>query len=224
MGTLLELVRCMATEVATAQGRNVRVVVQGSMGRGVFQGLPLQLSGVRRLLDMMEWDEVDGVELVAGDVPRVRIGALDADELLPDDHVVIVIAPQNIKGAAIMPALEALVERAEAQGTQVFLLNDKLADIPSAEGLMGVRGRAERREYAASFEEIYHFRLVYNKPLFHPIYGALRRAHDHDWQVYKRFNVTKRTEEYRVIKTFPQKPTREELSDAILRYKPPPKE
>merc|ERR1719389_953646 len=131
----------MATEVATAQGRNVRVVVQGSMGRGVFQGLPLQLSGVRRLLDMMEWDEVDGVELVAGDVPRVRIGALDADELLPDDHVVIVIAPQNIKGAAIMPALEALVKRAEAQGTQVFLLNDKLADIPSAEGLMGVRGR-----------------------------------------------------------------------------------
>lgn len=44
VGTLLELTRELATRLAE-DGRRVKVCVQGSMGQGVFQGLPLSLSG-----------------------------------------------------------------------------------------------------------------------------------------------------------------------------------
>lgn len=47
VGTLLEMVREVAT-AAALDGRRVRVCVQGSMGQGVFQGLPLSLSGACR--------------------------------------------------------------------------------------------------------------------------------------------------------------------------------
>lgn len=44
VGTLLEMVRELAAEIAE-DGKRVKVCVQGSMGEGVFQGLPLTLSG-----------------------------------------------------------------------------------------------------------------------------------------------------------------------------------
>lgn len=44
VGTLLELTREVATRLAE-DGRRVKVCIQGSMGQGVFQGLPLSLSG-----------------------------------------------------------------------------------------------------------------------------------------------------------------------------------
>jgi adenylate kinase len=45
VGTLLEMVREVASSIAE-DGRRVRVCVQGSLGKGVFQGLPLSLSGM----------------------------------------------------------------------------------------------------------------------------------------------------------------------------------
>jgi adenylate kinase len=45
VGTVLEMVREVANKIAQ-DGRRVRVCVQGSLGKGVFQGLPLSLSGV----------------------------------------------------------------------------------------------------------------------------------------------------------------------------------
>lgn len=50
-----------------------------------------------------------------------------------------------------------------AQGTAVVLLNPLLQDRPSSGGVMGVRGRAERIDFAKSFREAYHFRLVYSQ-------------------------------------------------------------
>ena len=46
VGTLLELAREVATRIAE-DGRRVKVCVQGTMGQGVFQGLPLSLSGAQ---------------------------------------------------------------------------------------------------------------------------------------------------------------------------------
>ena len=219
VGSLLELVRVVATDLCLKQGKRVRIVVQGSMGSGVFQGLPLQLSGVRRLLDMMDWVDAAGGENLLGE--WVKTGALDVDELAEGDDadVVIIIAPQNIVGHSIMPKLEAFVERCEAGNKQVVLLNDKLDDIPSSEGVMGVRGRQERRDYAATFKDLYHFRLVFKKPYFYPIYGAVRKAFGHPWQIYKRRKITQKTEEYVVCKTLEKQPNRDQLTDAIWRGK-----
>ena len=47
----------------------------------------------------------------------------------------------------------------------MLLINPRLVDIPSANNVMQVRGREERQAFVASFEEVYHFRLIYNKPV-----------------------------------------------------------
>jgi hypothetical protein len=52
IGTLLEMVRTCAIRLAE-QNLRVRVCVQGSMGVGVFTGLPKQLSGVATILQRM---------------------------------------------------------------------------------------------------------------------------------------------------------------------------
>ena len=42
-------------------------------------------------------------------------------------------------------------------------------------------------EAVAAWKECYHFRLLYRKPYFHPIYGALRFAYyENEWELYKR--------------------------------------
>lgn len=45
---------CALTDARRA---GAQVCVQGSMGQGVFQGLPLMLSGVRRILELMDWGD-----------------------------------------------------------------------------------------------------------------------------------------------------------------------
>jgi adenylate kinase len=177
VGTMLELVRGMASALVQ-DGKRVRVCVQGSMGKGVFQGLPLQLNGVRKLLDLMDWHE---------DVAYfISFGAIGAAEVKEEDDLFIIIAPQNIIGASVQPSLEAMCEAAGDR--PVVLLNPNLVDIPSAGNVMQVRGREERLEFVDQFKEIYHFRLLYRKPYFHPIFGCLRYTYPNSgrWEVYKR--------------------------------------
>ena len=68
----------------------------------------------------------------------------------------------------------------------VIMLNENLVDIPSAGSVMGVQGREERMAWVSDWETIYHFRLLYRKPFFHPVYGALRKTWGKQWDVYKR--------------------------------------
>ena len=80
-------------------GKRVRICVQGSMGAGVFQALPLSLNGVMRILEMMDWGEAEEFITrggVGGDVPQ------------PDDDFFILISPQNIVGYAVLPMLREM--------------------------------------------------------------------------------------------------------------------
>jgi hypothetical protein len=85
IGTLLELVREVATALA-ADGKRVKVCVQQAMGQGVFQGLPLSLNGVMRIMKQMDWGGSAGgpqraegrVEAQAGGRLRCRTHALQA--------------------------------------------------------------------------------------------------------------------------------------------------
>jgi len=188
VGTLLELVREAALGFA-ANGLACRVCVQGSMGQGAATGVPRVLSGINKLLAMMDWQAGPGerfegalgnlqqrgrTDLVEG---LVRLGAVGPNELAPDDNVVIILAPQSMVGASIHESLSAMVEKAEAQGTAVILINPLLQDRQSSGGVMSVRGRSERLAFAASFEEIYHFRLLYSGTTFmFPVLGAVRMA------------------------------------------------
>ena len=65
----------------------------------------------------------------------------------------IIIAPQNVVGASIIEPLEEMV--AAAAGRPLLLVTPLLADRPSSNNVMQIRGRAERRAFADSFLDIY---------------------------------------------------------------------
>ena len=214
-GTLLELVRTMATELARMERRGgggkqrVKLCVQGSMGTGVFQGLPLALSGISRLIDLMDWEE---------DVAdRISNGAIGKDHAKDDEDVFILICPQNIVGYSILPYMEEMME--VAGDRPMILLNPKLGDIQSAGNVMSIRGRQGRMEFANSWEQIYHFRLLYRKPFFFPIYGALRKSYsssedEKSWELYKRFGKMD-DEYYQLMEVYGKEPNPDEMTKVI---------
>ncbi len=134
VGTMLELVRHVALEL-WRRGFKTRICVQGSMGEGALAGMPRVLSGVRKLLTIMDWGAMDGGPNVGAinyddedeaEGP-IRFGAVGADEVAGDDDVVLVIAPQSMVGASIY---EYLAPMADAVGPDrpIILINPLLAD------------------------------------------------------------------------------------------------
>jgi hypothetical protein len=58
-----------------------------------------------------------------------------------------------------MDVLESTV--IAARGRPLILINPLLNDRPSSNNVMQIRGRAERRSFSDSFEDIFVFRLLY---------------------------------------------------------------
>ena len=114
------------------------------MGEGIFKGMPLSLSGVRRILEAMDWPDDLRPFLSFGEVGRATVespaqaqplGAAAGAEGEPpalgsagDDGagVYVILAPQNIVGSSILGDLEAMCLAAEARGRAVVLLNPLL--------------------------------------------------------------------------------------------------
>ena len=109
IGTLLEMVRTCAIRLAE-QNLRVRVCVQGSMGVGVFTGLPKQLSGVATILQrMVDWqsEQDEANEGMVGNF--VNFGAIGRDHVVnahidangkkvESDDVFILLCPQSTVG------------------------------------------------------------------------------------------------------------------------------
>ena len=100
----------------------------------------------------------------------------------------------------------------------MIMINPKLDDIQSAGNVMSIRGRGDRREYVVKVATAYHFRLLYKKPFFFPIFGALRFAGG-KWELYKRFGKMA-TEEYKLMRVYEDgEPGSAEITDVILNRK-----
>jgi len=100
-------------------------------GQGVFQGLPLSLNGVRRIMELMDWGEG-----MLGD--RIVLGAVGADEVEAEDDVFIIICPTSIVGNSIIPPM---LDMCKAAGDRpVIVFNQRMGDLPSSGGVMGVSG------------------------------------------------------------------------------------
>jgi len=210
VGTLLELVREIVTSICV-DGTKVKVCVQQSLGTGVFQGTPLALSGVRRILDMMDWGQA---------APFVVMGQLGADVVEDEYDAYILISPQNITGHSVLPLIEEMVEKARPNpNKKIILINPRLGDIPSSAGVMGIRGRQERQDFIASFLTAYHFRLLYIGMGPYPIMGALRHEYKSTWDVYRRTEaVTEeglRNEEYILLKQFDSEPNASMITECF---------
>ena len=59
---ILVLVRRVVIHQMSGISVSFQVCVQGSMGEGVFSGMPLQLAGTRKLLEIMDWGELESKE------------------------------------------------------------------------------------------------------------------------------------------------------------------
>lgn len=204
IGTLLELVRELATALA-ADGRTVKVCVQQALGQGVFQGMPLSLNGVMRIMNQMDWGEAK---------ERIQLGNLGAAEVDSADAFVL-ISPQNIVGHSVIPLLEEMAEAAGAAGKPLILINPKLGDIQSAGGVMSVRGRQDRMDFTSTFVTAYHFRLLYKGVMMHPIMGALRHSYGGPWEVFRRVELGPGKEEYQPIGSFEAEPKPPQITDAF---------
>lgn len=179
IGTVLEATRACAIVC----GRRCAITVQPPLGEGFFVGMPLSLSGVDRLLTIMDFGE---------HAARISVGTLGpaAAADVGEGGVVFVVAPQNIVGGGVMPTLMATAAAAAGAGASVVLINPRLTDVPSSAGVMGVRGRAERLADAASFTQAYLLRLLYTNPTIpYPIRGALRHVYGGPWELYAREDV-----------------------------------
>jgi adenylate kinase len=203
IGTLLEMARCICIGLAEENLR-VRLCVQGSMGQGIFTGMPKQLSGVNKLVQMMDWQSGAGQENEGMLGDYVNFGAIGADHVVNEkteldhnnntivvqhqDDVFVLIAPQSMVGtdSSIMPLLQAMVHAAGDR--PVILINPDLTDRPSSAGQQSVRGRQERLDFAASFETIYHFCNIYvSGTSYFPILGTITKLRPNEqWIAYQR--------------------------------------
>lgn len=137
------------------QNLRVRICVQGSMGVGIFTGVPKQLSGVSKIVQMMDWQSEEGEENEGMVGKFLNFGAIGKEHVVnahtaadgtkvEQDDVFLIIAPQNMVGVdtSIIPALSEMVEAAGDR--PVILINSDLTDKVSSQGQQNVRGRQQR--------------------------------------------------------------------------------
>ena len=203
IGTLLELIRTVTLRLVLEERLRVRICVQASMGVGIFTGVPKQLSGVMKLLQMMDWqsDVGEANEGMVGDY--VRFGAIGPDHVMNttrdtyndtivtqyQDDVYLIIAPQSMVGTdtSIIPLLS---DMCTAIGTDrpIILFNPDLTDKISSGGQQSVRGRQARIDFAQTFGTIFHFQNIYvSGTSYFPILGAITKLHPEEpWIAHQR--------------------------------------
>lgn len=230
IGTILELVRAVAIKLVE-QNLRVRVCVQGSMGVGIFTGVPKQLNGVSKLVQLMDWQSGEGEEnegmvgtfLNFGSVGAEHVvnthTAADGTEVKQDD-VFIIIAPQSMVGvdSSIIGPLSGMVEAAGDR--PVILINPDLTDKVSSNGQQNVRGRQDRINFANSFQTIWHFQNIYvSGTSYFPILGSIVKPSPLGmWIAHQRRDLANNGGEvYVPILAGEYKPQGDEILDAFER-------
>ncbi|KAG7371850.1 DUF1995 domain containing protein [Nitzschia inconspicua] len=198
IGTILEMTRAIAIKLVE-QNLRVRVCVQGAMGVGIFTGLPKQLNGVSKLLQMMDWQSDQGEENEGMVGTYLNFGSIGAEHVVnahtkedgakvEQDDVFILIAPQSMVGvdSSIIGPLKEMVEAAGDR--PVILINPDLTDKVSAQGQQSVRGRQDRIDFANSFKPIWHFQNIYvSGTSYFPILGSIFKPGPRDmWIAHQR--------------------------------------
>ncbi|KAL3801036.1 hypothetical protein HJC23_002329 [Cyclotella cryptica] len=184
IGTLLELARSIAIKLAE-QNLRVRVCVQGSMGVGIFTGVPKQLNGVYTLLQRMDWESEPGEENEGMVGDYINFGFVGKEHVVnaavpgdaadtKQDDVFLILCPQNMVGleSSIIGPLSEMVDAAGDR--PVILLNPDLTDKVSSQGQQSIRGRQQRLDFANSFETIFQFQNIYfSGTSYFPILGSV---------------------------------------------------
>ena len=118
-----------------------------------------------------------------------------------------------------MEPLEAMVK--QAGGRPLVLVNPLLFDRPSGNNIMQIQGRAERRAFADSFQDVFVFKLLYPSSggYMFPIRGLVVKKNSAGPYVLYNKGVTaesktndgskREVEEYNIVAAFPPFPAPE---------------
>eukprot|EP00276_Gloeochaete_wittrockiana_P015531 CAMPEP_0184333924 /NCGR_PEP_ID=MMETSP1089-20130417/2853_1 /TAXON_ID=38269 ORGANISM="Gloeochaete wittrockiana, Strain SAG46.84" /NCGR_SAMPLE_ID=MMETSP1089 /ASSEMBLY_ACC=CAM_ASM_000445 /LENGTH=408 /DNA_ID=CAMNT_0026658013 /DNA_START=53 /DNA_END=1279 /DNA_ORIENTATION=- len=163
-----------------SEGKRVKLCVQGRDGeRG---GIPLSVAGIQRLLllDIEASEETKYSE----ELKRVGVANIGPAAVDEDDDVFILVSPTNTVNS---PVINAVIQQEKLVGGRVMILmQPRLQDVPSNEGVMSVIGRQDRIEFLQRFQAAYFFRILLNAGTDFPILGALNRKYPSKWQVYEK--------------------------------------
>eukprot|EP00638_Chattonella_subsalsa_P000096 CAMPEP_0117744340 /NCGR_PEP_ID=MMETSP0947-20121206/6694_1 /TAXON_ID=44440 /ORGANISM="Chattonella subsalsa, Strain CCMP2191" /LENGTH=405 /DNA_ID=CAMNT_0005561257 /DNA_START=150 /DNA_END=1367 /DNA_ORIENTATION=- len=214
VGTMLEMVREMVFNICRT-GRRVRICIQGSMGEGIFTGMPLSLAGTRAIMERMDWNEEGGESQGEMLGKQILFGSVGADWVEDKDDVFIVISPQSVTGGSIHEPLVEMVTA--AAGRPVVLINPILKDRPSANNKMQVRGREERIAFAESFKDVFYFRTLYpSRTSYYPIVGALQKAGPLEpYVLYEREDIDDTKERFSPVAAYENLPNGQDISRII---------
>lgn len=192
-------------------GLRTRVLVQGV---GKYGAVPLSVAGLRRTFeaDMAvsaeQWGGKDAMASV------LRTADLeDPSGVDDDDEAVVVVTPCN---ATNTPVVQDVIKLAERVGPDrpLILINPRLNDVPSAAGVMGVSGRAERNVFRESYNYPFYMRLLFDSGTMYPLRGVLYRAYPGPWQVWQPAgNPREETETYKLIGEYKVMPNGSQIGD-----------
>jgi hypothetical protein len=186
-----------------------RVLIQGT---GKYGAVPLSVSGLRR---QFEADMLASVDLWGGvDIMRsqLRVGDLEDPAGIDEkDEAIVVVSPTNATGMPVIDDVIRMVERA-GPSRPIICINPRLADVPSASGVMQVVGRSARISFLDCLDHAFCLRLLYDAGTMYPLRGILFRRHGHPWQVY---NPDELTENYWLVAEFEVRPDVNAVSDAL---------
>eukprot|EP01035_Chromulina_nebulosa_P020382 gene20382-26452_t len=194
IGTILEMIRHTALCLVLNEDKRVKILVQQSLGEGIFTGLPLALASMRIILEKMDWGQVINQQKKSASIKKER-------QMIGFGALVI--------GASIMDLLEETVNA--AKNRPLILFNPSLLDRPSSNNVMQIRGRQERRALSDSFIDICNFRLLYPSSggYMFPIRGLIvKKNYDSPWILYDLIDSKKdKIERYEIIAALPPQPT-----------------
>jgi Domain of unknown function (DUF1995) len=206
---LMTLTWAVVTGMVSELGLRTRVLIQGT---GRYGAVPLSIAGLRRHLeaDMGVSSEAWGGE----EAMAAKLGVSEMEDprgVADEDNCIIVISPTNAAG---MPVVEDCMRMVERVGRErpIFLINPRLADVPSAAGVMSTGGRASRIAFLESMENPFYLRLLYDSGTMYPLRGILFHRHGEQWQIWAPEGV----ESFRKVGTeFATRPNSSQITDAL---------
>jgi hypothetical protein len=206
---LLSLTWSLVKGLINVSKLSSRVLVQGA---GKYGAVPLSVSGLRR---QFEADMMASVDLWGGvDIMRSQLRVADLEDpagIDETDEAIVVVSPTNAAGMPVIDDMIHMVERA-GPSRPIICINPRLADVPSASGVMQVAGRSGRNRFLDCLDHAFCLRLLYDAGTMYPLRGILFRRHGHPWQVY---HPDELTENYRLVAEFEVRPDVNAVSDAL---------
>lgn len=203
-----------ALVTALSATSKICILVQGTRKYGA---IPLSVAGLRRTLEAdlaNSADEWGGSDSMAS---ALRVADLEEPSAVADDDdVFVVITPCN---ATRTPVIDDVIALANRVGERpIILINPRLSDVPSAEGIMGVKGRGERNAFRDSWVAPFYMRLLFDAGTLYPLRAIVYRAYGRTgdrWQVWLPGEEMGEIDTFECMGEFEDRPRADEI-DAVF--------